>query len=54
MAAGSSQFCLSAGSHFVRIELVSGDLSRVDLALVLLDPSPVVRTGWGAIKALFR
>jgi len=55
MAAGSSLYHLTAGTHPVRIEQLSleGLHARVDIAFFALDHSPVASSSWGSIKALY-
>ena len=54
MAAGGGQFCLSAGTYYIRVEHVSGGNASVDLIAFDLADSPVERISWGSIKVLYR
>jgi hypothetical protein len=54
VAAGGGQFCLYAGTYYLRVEHVSGGNARVDFVAFDLPDSPVDGTSWGSIKALYR
>jgi hypothetical protein len=54
MAAGSSPCCIEAGDYTLRIEMISGSRTRVDVARFDDGTTPVQTVRWGTLKALYR
>ena len=52
-AAGSSEFCVEAGTYFFLVQHVYGGMGRVDF--VEFEPTtPVEASSWGRIKSMYR
>jgi hypothetical protein len=54
VAAGSSPCCLDAAVYRLRIELLAGAHTRIDLVRFGYDDVPVTACAWSAVKATFR